>query len=177
MKKILLILAITLCIFQLIVLAVDITIGNPAINGDILTGATGYTQVDKLTPADGTGTITTVEVYMRASATKGIIAIFSADGNTLTAHDFEDVGALVVDYNIVSVNLDVVEGNYIGIYYEGGEVENTPGTSTGIWYKAGNQTQCVDTGFAVYVNAFISLGGSSGVAVEEANAIFFGINF
>ena len=176
MKKILLIISVTLCIFQMVVLATDITIGNPAINGDILVGVSGYTQVDKKTPADGTGTIKTVEVYLGANTTVSIIATFTLSAGQLTARDYESVGALSEGYNSFSVDLDVVEGDYIGIYYEGGEVKNTPGAGTGIWYKSGDQTQCVDTTFTSYTIAFLSLEGSS-VSEEEANAIFMGTNF
>ena len=155
-----------------------ITIGNPAITGDILVGGDVYTQVDKKTPADGTGTITTVEVWLRASTTATIIAIFSESGGYLTARDYESVGALSEDYNSFSVNLDVVEGDYIGIYYEGGEVENTPGAATGIWYKAGDQTQCVGVGFTSYAVAFLSLKGTSEVEeMKKKNVIFMGTNF
>jgi len=177
MKKILLTIILIMAIFQMVVLATDITIGNPAVDGDILTGGSGYTQVDKKTPADGTGTITTVEVCLRASTTTTIIAIFSASGNFLTARDYESVGALSAGYNSFSVNLDVVTGDYIGIYYVGGEPEITPTASTGIWYKLGDQTQCVNTSFSSYTAAFLSLGGSSGVAAAEGNVIFFGTNF
>ncbi|GAI84326.1 unnamed protein product [marine sediment metagenome] len=61
MKKILLIITIVFCIFQMIVLAIDIDIGNPAINRDKLSSAATY--VDKNNPANASGKITSVEIW------------------------------------------------------------------------------------------------------------------
>ncbi|GAJ03290.1 unnamed protein product, partial [marine sediment metagenome] len=63
MKKILLIIALTFCIFQLVVLAADIDIGMPAI--DRPAGSTAEdTWVNIGNPANATGTITSIEIHV-----------------------------------------------------------------------------------------------------------------
>ena len=178
MKKILLIIAITLCIFQMVVLATEITMGNPAIAAATIVG-NGYTIVDKKTPANGTGTITTVELWSSASATTAIVATFSAAGNVLTSRDFEAVGAVVANFNSFEVTLDVVEGDYLGIYINSAQPEATAEADTGLWYKQFDQTQESGVTFSLYASSFISLKGTGTTEAPpaEVNAIFFGMNF
>ena len=165
MKKILLIIALALCIFQMVVLATAITIGNPAIAGGTIVG-NGVTIVDKKTPADGTGTITTVEFWSSAGSAgaNNAVAVYSANGNNLTTRDFEVLGAIAVNYNSFEVNLDVVEGDYIGIYLVSAEPESTAGAGTGLWYKVGDQTNVSDVTFALYTSSYISLKGTGATA-------------
>jgi len=182
MRKILLIIALTLCIFQMVVLATDITMGNPAIAGGNVIGAGGYTLVDKKTPANGTGTITTVEVWTRGASTTGIFAtFFSANGNVLTAPDYQNVDAVAKDYKRFEVNLDLVEGDYIGFYYDGiyGELEVTSLGDSGIWWLIGDHTQGTDVTFSLLANSYASIKGTGSTEVEEEeiNVIFFGTNF
>ncbi|GAI90423.1 unnamed protein product, partial [marine sediment metagenome] len=62
MKKILLIIAIVFCIFQLVVLATDIYIGMPAINRSGTT-TSGETYINAGAVANASGKITKVEIW------------------------------------------------------------------------------------------------------------------
>ena len=63
MKKPLLIVILVLAIFQMVVLATDIVIGNPAIDR-AYSLASGTTFIAKNNPANASGKITTVELYI-----------------------------------------------------------------------------------------------------------------
>lgn len=147
MRKISLIIAITLCIFQLVVLATAITIGSPAEDKNRNTVA-DYTYIQKEDPADGTGTITSVEIYVETQTSGLIIAIFEqVDTNIFTARGHYDVGVATVGYHQYDVSLPVVIGDYIGFYTEGGKLEQTWDEGGNQWLTAGDETECVETEF------------------------------
>jgi len=168
MKKILLIIAIAFLIFQIVVLATDINMGNPPIEGGQILAA-GYTAVDANNPADGTGTITNVEFWAFSSGS-AIIAIFSADGNTLTSRDWENIGAIDEGYNSVEVNLDVVEGDYIGFFAWDSHLEGSSPGSVGIWHKQFDYTQTEGALFTYNATVLMSIRGTgtTGIVVGAA---------
>ena len=176
MKKILLII-ITFLIFQMVILATAIDIGSPAINRDSYHNLTDVTNVVKANPANGTGKITTVQIYLVLACTNVTIAIFSADGNNLTARDSVFLGNLTYGFIEREVNLDVEEGDYIGIHCDTGRIDDV-WSGLGYWWKSGDQTSCVDTAFDLQTNRTMSLYGIGATEEEEeANAIFMGMNF
>ena len=177
MKKILLIIALVLCIFQLIVMAAAITIGLPATDRPNAL-STDNTCVNKLAVASETGTITSIEVWANEDLTNVRVAtFFLVSGNNLTARDSEAIAGTITAGSKVTkaVTLDVVAGDYIGIYYLG-MMDFTSSGYSGIWYLAGDQTSCTDTTFSLASAAGMSLYGT-GTTAEEDDAIFFGINF
>lgn len=178
MKKIILIIAIVFCIFQMIVLAAAISIGNAAIDRPGYTGS-NTTLVERMNPANATGKITSVEVYTYedcANAQVGIFYVASGLDN-LSTRDWEYIGTITAGAKrTFTVNLDVEEGDFIGIYIDG-KLEVTLSGIPGIWLKGGDNVPCDDVPFTTVDNRTISLYGTGTTEEEEANAIFFGINF
>jgi hypothetical protein len=185
MKKVLLIICLIMAIFQLVVMATAIDIGNPAIDRTGPERGNGITWVDKNIPANATGKITTVEIWAYYANLAGCeVATFSASGNDLATRDYETVnngnGAGVVikgSKQTFTVDLDVVAGDYIGLYYSSGYLESDSVTCTGDLYHTGDMIPTASQTFSTHANEMISLHGIGATAEAGGNAIMMGINF
>jgi len=184
MKKILLMIAIIFCIFQMIVLATAIDIGNEAIDRPDKMPF-GYTRIDANNSANASGTITSVEIYVATNTyTNDVeIAIFyrpDPDNFPLnfSTRDSVNLGPLGTGYDQFNVNLSVEAEDYIGAYWGSsyGYIDYTK-SGAGNWDKSGDQIPCTNATFALGANRTLSIKGTGATEEEEANAIFFGINF
>lgn len=180
MKKILLIIALTFCIFQVVVLATVIDIGAPAINRSTDWGG-GRTVILKDNPANLSGTITSIEIWAYHAITSCEVATFYVvSGNNLSTRDWENIGNIGYGYKVTkSVNLDVEEGDYIGIKIDSsGDLSTDKTGGAGMWYKTGDYIPCTDVLFSSNDAYILSLYGTGVTGDEEGdNAIFFGANF
>lgn len=169
-----------LCMLQMVVLATIIDIGNPAI--DRATSLlTDRTYIDRVNPANASGIINKVEIYVDTPGMFNIkIATFYVvDGNNLSTRDSEavdDVGS--AGYHSFDVNIDVEAGDYIGIYMKSGTLDRST-AGTGHWYLAGDQIPCSNVTFTPYSDDTMSLYGTGAtIAVaKKKNVIFMGSNF
>jgi hypothetical protein len=162
MKKILLIIFIVILILSVNVLAVDIDIGMPAIDrSGSVTG--GYTEVDKNNPANESGTINKVRIYALSGydmtdVEVGIFYIVS--GNNLTTRDSAFIGTVVGgSVQTFDVDLTVVAGDYIGLFWTGGRIEKDESGAVGDWRKGGDNIPCTNTLFSFYADRCVSLYG------------------
>jgi len=159
-----------------------IEMGNAAVDGTKDWNLYDQTTVSVLNPADGTGTITSVELYINNDAVGVAIIIFEEISlNHFTARCHQDIGDRAIGYHEVEVDLEVVEGDLIGIYGSGeaGRIECLD-QARDVKYRAGDQTECVDAVFLVYgFDRTLSLygTGTTEVAVKKKNVIFMGANF
>jgi len=157
MKKILLIIALAFCIFQMVVLAVAIDMGNAATDRASSTSFAN-TWIDRNNPANATGTITSIEIYIATAVTGLDIGIFYVEsGDTLSTRDDVTIGALGAGYHQVDVDLDVVLGDYIGYTKDTGTVDVGSDVSTGEWYVDGDYVPCTSKAFTQYANRVHSL--------------------
>ena len=169
MKKILLLITIILLLFQMMVLATDIYVGNPAIDRGTVR-VSGSTYVDYVS-ANKTGTITQVQIYVVAGndLVDCEVAIFyvpGADADNLTTRDTEFIGAVVGGaVRTFDVDLDVEAGDYIGIYFTGGQIETDSSGFLGIFSKAGDWIPCDDVDFAGFAGDAISVYGTGTTVV------------
>lgn len=187
MKKILLIICIILTIFQILVLATAIDIGSAAIDRGSAYGAD--TLVNKINPSDGSGKITSVEIWANEEmADCEVATFFVVSGSNLSTRDYETVdngnGAGVVlagSKQTFVVDLDVEVGDYIGIYYSSGSIDyQYPTGDAGWWYGySGDRIPCTNYYFGSQSSATLSLYGTGATEEEEeeGDAIFFGTNF
>ena len=179
MKKILLIIAITLLMFQMIVLATAIDIGSPAINR--ASWISYQTSVQKTNPANASGKITSVEIWAYSNMSNCEVATFYVvSGNNLSTRDTQAIGSVSSgSKQTFEVDLNVQEGDYIGIYYETGGIEMDVSGGAGKWYKSGDNIPCTDVTFGFSAGHIMSLYGTGATEEEEeeANAIFFGTAF
>jgi hypothetical protein len=157
MKKILLIIAITLCIFQMVVLAESIDVGYQG-NGTNNMVLTGKTFISKRNPANATGKITQVEIWgILYGNTIEIATFYNVSGDNFTTRDTETKGTAWSDTPtqfIFDVELDVQEGDYIGVYCSG--TSSIRATNFGYevcwWQKTGDYIPCTNETFTSNVN-------------------------
>lgn len=180
MKKILLIIVLTLAILQMVILATDITIGWPAIDRSVSIGA--YTAIND-NSANESGIINSVEIWANTSLVNCEVATFYRPDpggfpNNFTTRDTEFIGAVTSgSKQTFPVDLDVEAGDYIGIYYTAGNIERDSSGCGGMWYKSGDKIPCVDLTFTNLATSAISLYGTGTTAEEEEiNTFFFGTN-
>jgi len=163
MKKILLIIVLTLAIFQMVVLATDIYIGAPAINRG--TVFTQYTTINN-NPANESGIINSVEIWSDTDLANCEVATFyrpdpSGFPNNFTTRDTYYIGVVLDDAKrTFSVDLDVEAGDYIGIYYTTGTIERDNKGCDGMWAKSGDYIPCTNINFYNYATSAISLYGT-----------------
>jgi len=156
MKKILLIIAIVFCIFQIAVAYSTIDMGSAATARED-GGTTNCTYVDKNNPANASGKITSVEIYAHTSMTNVEVATFYVvSGNNLTTRDTEYIGSVATGAKrTFSVNLNVQAGDYIGIFYETGKIYIDFWLES--WLQDGDLIPCTNASFNLSTSRTISL--------------------
>jgi len=160
MKRIILIIAIAFCVFQMVVLAVNIDIGMPAI--DRASTAPEYTWVNIGNPANESGTITSIEIWANSALTNCEVATFYVvSGNNLSTRDTEVIGSVTGhSKQTFVVNLDVQVGDYIGAYYTVGLLERDSSGFGGCWMNTGDCIPCTNITFTLRAGEAISLYGT-----------------
>jgi len=192
MKKILLAILIIILALSVNIIAVDITIGQEAADREDDTGM-GGTFINEEITATGTGKITSVEIWANTELLGCEVAIFyrpDPDGfpDNFTTRDHETVQIVGQDPGVVpagskqtaTVDLDVEEGDYLGIYnsnFMSGFVEADD--SGYCWVDIGTDNIPCTNVELTYSLCVLSLYGTGTTEEEEeeANAIFFGTNF
>jgi len=159
MKKILLIILIIILILSVNVLAVDIDVGMPAIDRASTLGL--YTLVNKGNPANITGTVTKVKIWNAISMTGCKVASFyEGAANVLSTRNYVTIGDVPSGYSEHTVSLDFNAGDYIGICYTTGNIEQDTAGFDGVWYTSSNDNiPCTNVTFTVLANRAISLYG------------------
>lgn len=189
MKKILLIIILILAIFQMVVLATVIDVGNEAIDRNS-NEAGGYTEIVYTNPANASGKITSIEIWANEEMIGVEVAIFYVvSGSNLSTRDTVTLGTVTIGEHSISngnpimvdsesnlISLDVVEGDFIGIYWISGRIEADWDIGEGGYYKAGDHIPCTNLEFSFDTPYAISLYGT-GTTEEAGNAIMFGFAF
>jgi len=140
-----------------------IDVGSPCIARDLNFGGDA-TYIDLSNPSNLTGKLTTVYIWAKVSMASAKVATFYVSGGKYTARSASgNLGAVGSGaLKIFSVNLDVVEGDFIGIYFtDAGDqiaADNNTGGS-GVASLIGDQTACVDATFNFSADYRISLYG------------------
>ncbi|MBA7715097.1 hypothetical protein ES703_124137 [subsurface metagenome] len=99
----------------------------------------GRTQVDKNNPANASGILHTVKIYL-ADYTEGIVVgtFYTTNGNTLKCRDSEAIGALEGGkHTLTDLSITVVEGDYIGCYFTFGSLDASDSGFAGLWHVEG----------------------------------------
>lgn len=170
MEKMILMIVIVFCIFQMIVLADVIDIGYQG-NGTNNQSLTNYTYISTINPANATGIITQVEIWgILYGQTIEVATFYNVSGTNFTTRDTQTIGTAwqdsVTQY-IFDVDLDVQEGDYIGIYCSASSsirIKNF-GVATNWWRLTGDNIPCSNTTFALSpeTNFGLSLYGTGTV--------------
>lgn len=142
----------------------SIDAGNAAT--DRTTGLVGgRTYIDRINPANLTGKIRSVEIFVEIAMTLVEVATFyrpdpSGFPLNFSTRDTHTVGSLAIGYHQIDVDLDVTAGDSIGIYYATGQLSYSTETSVGEVYKTGDFIPCTDELFIVTADRTISLYGT-----------------
>lgn len=138
------------------------TVSNRAAAGNF----SGNTTIWGPRTASATGKITSFSIYVQANITGLKMGVFSRNGNSFTCRSYTTIGNSNTGSNTHSgLNLDVVVGDYIGMYWENstGRVENDSTGAPKYWYKAGDH-------FADGEQAYSQIDGDSDDFVSIAGA-------
>ena len=148
---------------------IPIDIGTEAKDRPSYRGA-NFTRIAGANSANAIGKITSVEVWANQTMAGAIVATFiPIDASHFTARDNQILdngnGAGVViagSKQTFVVDLDVVKGDFLGIYYSSGKIERTIGLEeVGEWQVLFDQTSCENKLFGtIYSGNTISLYGT-----------------
>lgn len=154
-----------------------INIGSTAIDRANHMDLGGLTLFTKNGVANGTGTITSVEIYAYSAMSDVDVGIFYyvEAPHDYSTRSYVAIGDVAQGYNQFDVSLAVSSGDFIGIYGTSGAIDEAPGGNS-ILYRGGDNIPCTDAGFTFLLDGIMSLYGT-GVTSAEDNAIFVGTNF
>jgi len=152
-----------------------IDVGELAI--DRSTTDTGYTNVNRGNPANADGKITSVEIWANTNLTNCEVGIFYEESPwVLTTRDTETIGSVTAgSKQTFSVDLDVKEGDYIGIYFTAGDIEYDSEGYGGIMALEGDYIPCSNETFDAYSGDTVSLYGTGDVSFVVTSAGYVGI--
>jgi transcription elongation factor Elf1 len=161
-----------------------IDIGSPATNQTYTKSVD--THIDGNNAANDSGKITEVKIYAATQMAGCVVAIFEPiDATHFTTRDYETVnngngaGVVLVGQQTFTVDLDVVAGDFIGLYFSAGAIDLAVGGGAYIYRAAGSKIPCTNQLFAAESNRILSIGGTGATEEEAAtdNAIMMGMEF
>jgi len=155
----------------------SIDIGTAAIvRGSFIT--TNQTVIAVSNPANASGKITSVEIYAETSMTNVKVATFYVKPTYIfTTRDYQYLGNVAEGAKrTFTVDLDVVIGDYIGIYYNAGNMYRDT-TGSGYWSITEDYIPCTDVYMDKLDSKTISLYGTGATPTAGGNSIFMGCNF
>lgn len=173
------IIALVFFILQLVVLATVIDIGVVPIGRT--TAYVNYTLINKANPANATGKITSIEVWVTGNCNLEVATFYQGAANYFTTRDSETLmGVTAGAKRTFEVDLNVVEGDFIGCFSPTGGIAGITTTDgEGVWYKSSDRIPCENLSFSLSAAWVMDLygTGTTEVAVAKKNVIFFGSNF
>ena len=133
-----------------------------------------FTHINKSNPANKTGKITRIEMYVYYNLSNCKIATFYRPDpggfpNKLSTRDTEYIGTVVSgSKQVFEVDLDVVEGDYIGIYFTAGYLCAVEPGYSGKWYINEDKIPCINQTFEASVtNDAFSIYGTGSIGEGE----------
>ena len=144
-----------------------IDIGSPAIEqiGSVLKE---FTNIGKENPANKSGKITKLEIFAYKNLLNAVVATFTQVAeNVFTARDSQSIGTVISgSKQTFSVDLEVAEGDFIGIYFTSGMCM-MGFTGDGRWALYGDQSSCSEATFNFTADRTISLYGTGPIKEGE----------
>jgi len=137
-------------------------------------GYPNFTHINKTNPANLTGKITRIEMYVYYNLSNCKVATFyrpdpAGFPNNLSTRDTEIIGTVISgSKQIFEVDLDVVEGDYIGIVFTAGYICAAEPGYSGKWYINEDKIPCTNQTFeATVTNDTISIYGTGSIGEGE----------
>jgi len=130
--------------------------------------APGNTIIDANNPADGTGTLTSLEVYCWSGydlTNTDMATFYIVSGSNFTTRGNVAIGTVTGGskqvFDISATPIDVTETDYLGIYYSGGYLYAATSGGAGGWYEGGDRIPCTNYTFTGTIGGyFISIYGT-----------------
>lgn len=126
------------------------------------------TTVNKVNPVNLSGILSKISFHVAVALVVGlkIGSFFVVGGDNLTCRAFQLLGDFGVGtHNDIACALAMEAGDYIGVYMLTGTPRGVNVGEPGVWYKAGDQTACVNEPFNWLANYAVYLYGE-GATVE-----------
>ena len=102
-------------------------------------GISGLTGIFLNNPANTSGTITNINIYLRGAVTGLKIGTFYGSGSSYTLRDYNTIGSLGVGiHELTGLNINVQSGDFIGAYYTTGLLSVATSGYAGIYGKSGD---------------------------------------
>lgn len=140
-----------------------IDVGESAIDRAGAEPVGSYTYVQERNAANRSGKITSVEMFFSGDVTGVKVGIFSGSAGTFTCRDYASIGAVSGgSKQTASVDIDVIAGDFIGIYFEGaGKLESAAltGETNTLWRYSGDAVGAGETSFDGQGRIYVSLYG------------------
>ena len=135
-----------------------ITMGNEAIDRSA-SYAGHYTNINLNNPANASGKIKLIDIFAGVNMTDVEVAtFFNVGGNNYSTRDTAFIGTVIAgSKQRFSVDLDVVEGDFIGLYWTTGELHYDCNEDVGIVSKEFDHIPCVNQEFTPFANYAISI--------------------
>jgi len=121
------------------------------------------TYINCAAAANASGYLDTVKVYMNADATGLKVGVFYlVSPLRYTTRSYASLGDALGGgvRTFTGLNLAIVVGDLIGIYFAAGRIESDTSGGAGVDYKAGDQIPCANALFASYTANVQSFNGS-----------------
>ena len=152
-----------------------IDVGSPA----VWVGTEGgleETHVGLANPANGSGYLRVVEIYLH-DATTPIVGTFFGTPPNLACRDFANIGPCSAGYNkVTGLSIEVQAGDYIGVTSESlAEEDNSIAIAgmigSGVCHKAGNQMETGQQEYTQEAAFYMSLCGTGGATLSAESSI------
>src|SRR5574343_534131 len=128
----------------------DIDIGPGATNRAGTVSGGGYTDIYVNNPANGTGTLTSVEIWGATDLANCVVGTFyTSDYVTFTCRDSATIGAVTAGskqtFDVSGTPITVHTGDYLGIYYTSGKLERDSTGYDGLYWYYGEAIDATDS--------------------------------
>lgn len=144
------------------VIAVDIDIGNPAIDGIGYLNP-NFTFIDLNNPANASGIISSVELYAKETLSNCEVAIFYlVSGTNYSTRDYQAIGTVIGGVKrTFLITLDVQAGDFIGLHFTAGTLRASAETgSEKACSTSGDRIPCSNYNFVGTIERLISIYGT-----------------
>jgi hypothetical protein len=134
-----------------------------------------YTLIELGNPANADGILDTWKVYAFTGMSNVEVATFYGSGNTYSTRDYETIGSVSSGspQTFTGLHTDVVTGDYAGIYWGTGDIQNDLSGGAGVYRSASDQIPCTGATFtyiAGWADSIEAVGTETGGGAEEKTA-------
>lgn len=137
--------------------------------------ASGGTLINLDNPANISGIIEEIQIYVRDAIQGCKVGTFYGSEGSFTMRDYVSVGSLSAESKstIDGLSIDVQAGDYLGIYFTSGNVETGSSGGAGVYYKNGVDAFTGEevTGFSLASGYVMSVYGVGFEVVEAECAV------